>query len=287
MTASMPEVVVLADPGAVAVAAADRIATALGQAVDARGRADWATTGGSMAPSIYRGLAGTPLRDRIPWAAVHVWWGDDRFVPRDHPLSNVKPFDDIVLAIGYTEEGTVGIGTTGENRPVPLPLDHLHPFRTGEAIGAGRDAASCAAELAEELRTAGLEHDGNWPVFDLIVVGVGADGHLLSVFPGSAAFDAEALAVAVPAPTHIEPHVGRVTLNPGVLAAARQVMVVAAGVEKAAIIRAALMDETDPRRLPVQLARSVNAVWILDATAAGELVDVEALTRPPSLLAPG
>jgi 6-phosphogluconolactonase len=266
-----PALVIVSDRDAVATEAARRIAVTLADAVRARGRADWATTGGSVAPPIYRRLADTPLRDEVPWAGTHVWWGDDRFVPRDHPLSNVKPFEDILMAIGYSEEGQVGMGTAGAPRPVPLPIDHLHPFRTGEAIGSGRSAAGCAADLADELAAAGLERSGDWPVLDLILVGVGADGHLLSVFPDSAAFESTALALAVPAPTHIEPHVERVTLNPGILGAARQILVVASGAAKAPILRDALSGEREPRRLPVQLARHNHAVWILDDVAAGDL----------------
>ena len=119
----------------------------------ARGRADWATTGGSTPvgdlPAAGRAAARGPCRG----PTVHVWWGDDRFVPRDHPASNVKAFDDIMLGIGPHEEGTAGADRPG----VPLPIDHVHPFRTGEAIGEARGAAWCAAELAGELRAAGLE----------------------------------------------------------------------------------------------------------------------------------
>jgi len=266
-----PELVVVADRDAAATKAAQRIAATLADSVRARGRADWVTTGGSVAPPIYRKLADAPLRDQVPGAAIHVWWGDDRFVPRDHPLSNVKPFDDILLAIGYAEEGQLGMGTAGAPRPVPLPIDHRHPFPTSKAIGEGRDAAWCAAELAQELRAAGLERSGDWPVFDLIVVGIGADGHLLSVFPGSAAFASNALALAIPAPTHIAPHVERVTLNPGVLEAAQQIVVVALGATKARVIRDALRGDLDPPHLSAQLARRRNAVWILDDAAAGDL----------------
>lgn len=271
MTTGNPEVVVVRDRDEAAVEAAQQIASTLAEAVQARGRADWATTGGSVAPPIYRRLASQPLRDQVPWADIHVWWGDDRFVPRDHPLSNVKPLDDILLAIGYTEEGQVGLGTMGAPRPVALPIDHLHPFRTGEAIGAGRDAAWCAAQLAEELQAADLERSGDWPVFDLIVLGVGPDGHLLSVFPGSAAFESTETALAIPAPTHVEPRVERVTLNPRVLGAARRIVVVAVGNAKAAVIREALHGNLDPRRVPAQLARLGNAVWILDEAAARAL----------------
>ena len=150
---SEPQVVVVRDPDAAADEAARRIVVVLRDAVARRGRADWAVTGGSTAVGIYGALATAPLRDEIPWAAIHVWWGDDRFVPRDHPLSNVKPFDDILLGIGRAEEGTAGGGPAG----VPIPLEHFHPFRTGEAIGRARGAAWCADAMAAELHASGLE----------------------------------------------------------------------------------------------------------------------------------
>ena len=264
---SEPELVVVADPEEAAAVAAQRIAAALAKSVAEHGRADCATTGGSAPIRIYRHLVSEPLRHAVPWEAVHVWWGDDRYVPRDHPLSNVKPLDDILLAIGRTEEG-VGGGTWAG---VPLPLENLHPFRTGEAIGGSRGPAWCAATLAEELRGAGLAADGGWPVFDLILLGIGADGHLLSVFPGSPAFDSGELALAIPAPTHIEPHVERVTLNPAVIGVARYDLVVAGGAGKSAILADIFGDTEDPRRWPGQLARRDGATWIVDAAAAASL----------------
>jgi 6-phosphogluconolactonase len=263
-----PEVVVVADPTALADAAAERIATTLAQVVAARGRADWVTTGGSTAPAIYRRLAEGGLREVVPWSAVHVWWGDDRFVPRDHPLSNVKPLDDILLSIGYTEEGQLGLGKSGATPPVPLPIENLHPFRTTEAIGEARGAAWCATQLAEEVRAAGLDVVDGWPVFDLVVVGVGTDGHALSVFPGSAALGSSDVALAVPAPTHIEPHVERVTLNPAVLSVARQVLALAAGAGKAAMLRDVFGPTRDANRWPAQLARREGATWYVDTAAA-------------------
>ena len=266
-----PELIVVADPDAVATEAAARIATTLADAVSTRGRADWATTGGSMAPAIYRRLAATPLRDTIPWPAVHVWWGDDRYVPRDHPLSNVKPLDDILLAIGWTEGGQLGLGRSGAPTPVPLPLENLHPFPTTAAIGAARGAVWCAAQLAAELDSADLERRGAWPIFDLILIGVGGDGHLLSVFPGSPALESSELAMAIPAPTHIEPHVERVTLNPALLGAASRVLVAAAGQEKAGILADIFGAVRDPVRWPAQLALRGGATWIVDSGAAGRL----------------
>ena len=103
------------------------------------------TTGGSALVARYRRLAAAPLVDAIPWAKVHVWWTDDRYVPRDHPLSNVKPFDDVLLGIANAEEGTASSRYPG----VPIPIENIHPFRTGEAIGRGTGAAACAAALAD------------------------------------------------------------------------------------------------------------------------------------------
>ncbi len=262
-----PEIVVAADPDGAAAAAAERIAASLTDAVARRGRADWAATGGSSVIGVYRHLVSAPLREAVPWASVHVWWGDDRYVPRDHPLSNVKPLDDILLGIGLTEEGEAG----GPRPGVALPVSNLHPFRTTEAIGNGRGPAWCAAALAEELAEAGLPAAGPWPIMDLIQLGIGADGHVLSVFPGSAALGASELALPVPAPTQIEPHVERVTLNPALIGAARSVLVVATGAMKAAVLADVFSETRDPSRWPAQLARRSGATWILDAAAAASL----------------
>ena len=265
------ELVIVPDLDTLATEAAERIAVTLADAVRARGRADWATTGGSTVPAIYRHLAAAPLRDIVPWGSVHVWWGDDRYVPRDHPLSNVKPFDDILLSVAAAETGQLGPGTVANPKPVPIPIGQLHPFPTTLSISHARGAAWCAAELAAELGGAGLERSGTWPVFDLIVVGIGADGHLLSVFPGSAALESNDLAMAIPAPTHIEPHVERVTLNPAVLGVARRVLVVVGGESKASVLADVMGSLRDPSRWPAQLARLEQAIWVLDSAAASRL----------------
>jgi len=262
-----PEIIVFADQAAGAIEAVGRVAASLADAVTARGRADWATTGGSTPVAIYRRLAARPLVNAVPWADIHVWWGDDRYVPRDHPLSNVKPFEDVLLDVSDAEEGTAGAGYAG----VPLPAENVHPFRTGEAIGRGAGAAWCAAALADELRAAGLPEKDGWPVFDIMLLGIGPDGHILSVFPGSPALEARELALAIPAPTHVEPHVERVTLNPAVIGVARQVIVVVNGAEKALVLADVLGPERDPRRWPAQLARREGAIWILDEAAASRL----------------
>ena len=94
-----------------------------------------------------------------------------------------------------------------------------------------------------------------WPVFDLVLLGVGPDGHVLSVFPDSEALTSEKWAMAIPAPTHVEPHVSRVTANPALLGVARSIIVVVTGSAKAGIVARIFSEEPDPRRLPAQLAR--------------------------------
>jgi 6-phosphogluconolactonase len=262
-----PTLLIRPDVGSVAAEAAQRIAAALRAAVATRGRVDWATTGGSSPIEIYRHLIQHPLCDTVPWDDVHVWWGDDRYVPRDHPLSNVKAFDDIVMNLSDAEEGTAGAGSAG----VPIPIENLHPFRTGEAIGSGAGPDGAAAELVSEMADQGLATQDGWPVVDLMLLGVGGDGHVLSVFPGSAAFDSSDWALAVPAPTHIEPHVPRVTMHPSTVTVAREVLVVVTGGGKTGVLREVFGDTRDPRRWPAQLARRAGATWLLDEEAAAQL----------------
>ena len=275
-----PEVRIVATPDAAFELAAGLVADALVAAVGRRGRADWATTGGSTAPGIYSRLAAVRQRGHVPWESVHVWWGDDRYVPRDHPLSNVLPLDATLVGYGgfsgQSGTGESGIDIAAGLEPgALLPAENVHPIPVGEAIGEARDPAWAAARYDAELHAAAsagtLDVAEGWPVFDLVLVGLGPDGHLLSVFPGSDAWGAKAWAVAVAAPTHVEPHVARVTLHPRVLDAARQVLVVAVGDSKAEPVGRALTEPADVRTLPAQAARRAGATWVLDAAAAARL----------------
>jgi len=194
-----PEVVVLPTPEAAAQAAAERIVAALTAAIDARGIADWATTGGSSPAGIYRALVSPGLRDRVAWDRVRLWWGDDRFVRRTDPLSNVRPADELLLAPGSG---------------VSIPPDRVHAMPMDDAIDRGQSPAWVAERYAAEVDRLVRAGPGGSAAFDIVLVGIGGDGHLLSVFPDSAVWDADATAIAVPAPTHIEPPVDRVTLHP-------------------------------------------------------------------------
>ncbi len=272
-----PQVRIFDDEEATAKAAAELVASTLHEAIDRRGRVDWATTGGSAPLAIYRHLATDPLRHSVPWEEVHVWWGDDRFVPRDHPLSNVLPFDQILLSM-TARAGLSGTGADAtlvevEYDPgVYIPPANIHPIRTTDAITRAESAEWAAERYDEALRAAGMpEGEGGFPSFDLLFLGVGPDGHLMSVFPGSPLLDSEAWVSAVPAPTHVEPHVARVSLNPGVIAAARQVLMVVQGESKAEILATLFGAERDVSKWPAQLARRENTIWFLDRAAASKL----------------
>lgn len=252
--AGEPEVVVGADPAAVAQTAATRLVDRVLAAVAARGRADVALTGGSTPRAMYRRLLDPVLSERVPWDRVHLWWGDERFVPRSDPLSNLVAADETLLAPGV----------------IPIPEGHVHPFPTDRAIKAGLGPQWCAAAYATEVVRALPSVDG-WPAFDLVLVGIGGDGHLLSVFPGSAALTSDRVGLAIPAPTHIEPHVQRVTLNPAILGATGQILAMAGGEAKAGVVARILEGPRDPAALPGVLARRSTAVWLLDVAAAAML----------------
>jgi 6-phosphogluconolactonase len=258
-----PELVVVQDAEAASGVAAERIAEALKAAVAARGVAHWSTTGGSTPGAIYRQLAGPAFREAVPWDRVHLWWGDDRWVPDTDVLSNAIACWDLLVT------------------SVPVPHDQVHAMPIGRAMAEGRPASWAASVYADELRAAGLPLDGaGFPVLDIVLVGIGSDGHVFSVFPGSPTWDDPAWAQAVPAPAHIAPHVERVTLHPRILAAARLPLVVAHGPSKTAVVgrvfglrRHEPGDEAGPQRederaLPALLARRSGAVWILDEAAA-------------------
>jgi 6-phosphogluconolactonase/glucosamine-6-phosphate isomerase/deaminase len=272
------QLIVLPNAEAAARAAAERIAGVLAAAASERGVVHWATTGGSTPVPIYRTLTEPPLVHDVPWRAIQLWWGDDRYVPRDHPLSNVEPADQILLRAGAFS-GQSGWGESGEDvitgiEPAArIPVKNIHAIPMAEAIGEARGVAWAAARYEVELRAAGLPTEDGWPVFDLMLLGVGPDGHVMSVFPGSETFGHPEWVLPVPAPTHVEPHITRVTLNPAVLEVARSIVVVASGAAKADALARVFGEPLDPRTLPAQIARRAEATWFVDEAAAAKLND--------------
>ena len=261
-----PAIVVRPDAESAAAAVAETLTGALEAAAARRGRADLASTGGSTPAAVYRALLAEPLHGRVPWAVLHLWVGDDRFVPRGDPNGNMGPIDRVLLP-GVPELGLA---------PPPLDPANLHPWPTDAALAAGRPAAACAAAFEETLRAELAVDARGRPVFDAILVGIGPDGHLLSVFPGSAAFEAPGWTTWAPAPQHVEPHLVRVTLTPPALDATPGLVVAAFGAAKSAIVADLLGPahagpDRDERTLPALRARRAGATWVLDAAAAAGL----------------
>jgi len=266
--AGEPAIRVLPDAAVAAEAVARVLADALASGAARRGRADLASTGGSTPAAVYRALLAEPLRVRVPWRVLHVWLGDDRFVPRGDPDGNMVAVDRVLLP-GDARRGLA---------PPPLVRAHVHPWPTDAALAAGEPAAACAAAFEATLRAELAVDATGRPVFDAILVGVGRDGHLLSVFPGSAAFDAPGWTTWAPAPAHIAPHVERVTLTPPALDATPGLVVAAFGAGKAAIVGELLGPAhagpaREERRLPALRARRAGATWVLDEAAAAGLAE--------------
>jgi 6-phosphogluconolactonase len=251
-----PTVRVMPDLESVCHTAAELVADGLVAAIEARGVAHWSTTGGSTAPGIYRALRVPPLRGAVDWSRVHAWFGDDRFVTPDNTFSNVRPCVDLLLV--------PKIG-------VPIPASQVHPIDVAGAIARGEGPAWAAAAYQAEILASGpgVGADGV-PAFDVLVLGVGPDGHILSVFPGSPVWDEDALVVAVDAPEHVEPRVPRVTMHPSLVPAARKVVVLTSGSRRTELLARA-WEGGDVRELPVRATLLPQATWVLDEVAAASL----------------
>lgn len=240
-----PVLRILPDAAAVAAAAAAELAALAARAVAERGRVVLALAGGSTPGALYRRLAEPPCRDALPWHRVELFWGDERMVPPGHPDSNYGMARAVLL------------------EAVPVDPGRVHRIR-------GEDPPEQAAEDYERelARVLGGAPGGPPPAFDLVLLGMGADGHTASLFPGSPALTERRRWVV--APPAAGPGPRRVSLGPRVLNRARELWVLVTGRDKAATLAAALEGPRDPERLPVQLLApdAGRLVWLVDRAAA-------------------
>lgn len=214
-----------------------------------RDEAHLALTGGSSAAELFGLLSSEARARRVDWARVHVWQGDERYVPLEDPDRN-----------------WAGALAGWLDADVPVPA-HRHPI----PVEAGRDATWAAERYSESIGSL-LPRRGGVPAFDIVLLGVGGDGHILSAFPGTAALsEGRTPALAVAAPTHIGPHVPRVTLAPYLLRAAGSVVVMVPGAAKAEVVADCLLSRPDPTRLPAQSAILPTAAWLLEPESASGL----------------
>jgi 6-phosphogluconolactonase len=247
------ELVVHPDPGSLYADAAERVVAAAARATADRGRFDLVLTGGSTAPGLYERLATEPLHSRVDWARVHVWWTDERCVSPDDPLSNYGAASEILLD------------------RVPIPCGQIHRMR-GEDPNPEREAVRYEAALRTEY---GLAR-GEAPRFDLLLLGLGDDTHVASLFPGAPTLlqgDRLVAAVRTGKVAIPDPTVDRLTLTYPALNAARAALFLVAGEGKAAAVRAVLEGPRDPALHPAQGVRPAagEAIWLVDRPAASLL----------------
>jgi 6-phosphogluconolactonase len=204
-----------------------------------------ALSGGSTPLGMYRLLAGEPYRSEMPWSRVHVFWGDERCVSPDHPASNYGAAKSALLD------------------RIPLPASQVHPMPGELPPEAG--AFAYEQEMRAFFRTPG----GKMPVFDLVFLGMGGDGHTASLFPGRTGLEERKRWVM--AVRGGRPDVNRLTLTLPVINRARKVLFLVTGREKARALRTVL--EAVGSRLPAQLVRpsSESLVWVVDREAASLL----------------
>lgn len=216
----------LPDADAVASAAAHFLVRRLGRAVATRGVAHCMLSGGQTPRPTYALLA----RADLPWESVHVWFADERAVPPDHADSNYG------MAAGL--------------------LADVFERATVHRMSADAEDRDWAAEAYASVLP---------EVMDVLLLGIGADGHTASLFPGSPAMAETRRVVAVPGP---EGGLPRLTITPPVIRAARAPIVLATGADKAPAVAAALAGAWDPARVPAQAA--LHGTWILDEAARGQ-----------------
>ena len=236
------KIIAVADPVALAKTAAERL---LARITDNGDRVAICLTGGSSPKQLYELIGNEPYRDQIPWDRVHWFIGDERFVPATDSLNNMRMARQAFL------NGCA-------------PLVNIHPMATNAA-----DPDEAARRYEAELKSFyGADSlDCARPLFDVVLMGVGPDGHTASLFPGYPALtETERWVVGVPQ-AHVEPFVPRVTLTLPVLGSCREMLFEVGGADKRAILTRVLAGED----LPAGRAVSVGeTTWLVDRAALPE-----------------
>ena len=236
------KVIEVSDSVALAKAAAERVMARIAASGD---RLAICLTGGSSPKQLYQLLATDAFRSRIPWDRVHWFIGDERFVPADDPLNNMGMARQIFLDRW-------------------APASNIHPIPTDTA-----DPNKAARRYENELQTfyGAARLDPARPLFDVVLMGVGPDGHTASLFPAYPAIEATGRWVVGVPQAHVEPFVPRVTLTLPALNSCREMLFEVAGSEKRAILTRVL----DGENLPANRAHSTGeTIWLVDTAALPE-----------------
>lgn len=241
------EIRTLTTPQELFAAAAEEVVRAANEAVAQRGRFSIALAGGSTPKSLYNLLA-TNARTALPWDRMFFFWGDERHVPPTDPDSNYRMADEAMLS------------------KIPVTAGNVCRIKAENP-----DAAAVAEDYEQTLRKFFQTEPGQFPSFDLILLGMGPDGHTASLFPGTAALQEKSRLVVANWVEKLK--ASRITLTLPVLNAARCVMFLVSGTDKASVLRAVLEEDVPGEQYPSKLVRPRQGklIWLIDRAAASLL----------------
>ena len=245
------EIRILADGAAIAKRAALKFVQAAAAAVREKGTFNVALAGGSTPKALYSLLVNDPtLRSQVPWGKMHLFFGDERHVAPDHPDSNFRMATEAMISKA-----------------------RLKPEQVTRIKGEYPDADQAALEYGKALREHFNLKDAEYPRFDLVLAGMGNEGHTLSLFPGTKALHADGRLV-------VRNWIGklyteRITLTAPAAGNAAQVIFMVTGADKAPALKAVLEGPFEPEQLPAQLLQPQNGklLWLVD-TAAGSMLSI-------------
>lgn len=240
-----PNVSVFRDADSLSRAAAEIFAQVADRAIPERKRFLVALSGGSTPKQLFQILAGPPYAQRLPWSQIHFFWCDERLVPPDHPESNFgQAFAQLFSLIN-------------------IPDENLHRVR-GEA------PSEHAADEYRELLESFSEGDLKWLRFDLAFLGLGADGHTASLFPGAISPEETVSPVLAVTADYQGRPARRITLTPLALNTARNLIFLVTGKDKACAVAETLHGAINLEKWPAQRIQPVDgkAIWLLDDEAA-------------------
>jgi 6-phosphogluconolactonase len=243
---SLDNVQIVDDPESLALAAAQLLVQSCREAIAARGRFTVALSGGSTPRRLYQHLAQAPLKNAVDWQHVEFFWGDERAVPPDHPESNYR----------MAREGML--------QPLAIAAQQIHRM-PAERTEIDLAAVDYQAEIARVFNVAA---DGPPPSLDLVLLGMGPDGHTASLFPHTAALHETSRWVVANYVPKFATH--RMTMTAPMINNAAHVAFLVAGEDKGAVLAEVLTGPIDTDRLPSQMIQPTNGrlTWLVDRASA-------------------
>jgi 6-phosphogluconolactonase len=243
----MAEVIRLDDLESLSQEAARRWLAIAQEAVSEQGKFSIALSGGSTPRRLYQIMASSPYKEQTPWAQTHVFWGDERRVAPGDPESDYRMARETLLD------------------HVPVPPDQVHRM-LGEGL-----VSSTVRDYENKLKRYFELGASDWPRFDLVLLGLGADGHTASIFPGTRAVsDLTNMVIVFEIP---QLHAERITLTRRVFNNSRNILFLVSGADKAPALAATLEGSALPSKYPAQIIQPTNGelVWLVDKAAAADL----------------